>query len=182
MTDRPPLPAAPSPPEQPAERAWLARTREQLRQAAPAFDADGNWRRIAARIQADTAWQAALQRRPAWSLRGWQTLLAYGLGAATAAAVVLILPLQPPGMPAPPPVAPLGAASPAQATDRVVLQVVFQDETKLADMRAILTALDAEIIAGPGKLGVWHIAVPAQLARAARQKLADDPRVDSVSP
>lgn len=179
----PPSADDPLQPGSPAERQWLARSAEQLRQHPPTFDAQANWRRIAARLQAERDWQqattpaTAVRRRVSW----WQALLAYALGAATAAAVALaIVPQQTPEAPAE--VQPLAQSAPAAPAGSVMLQVVFRDDATIGHVRAVLAAQGAQIVAGPGALGVWRVAVPAERAQAARAALTHDPAVQSVAP
>ncbi len=166
----------------PAEQAWLARTRAQLEQATPGFDADGNWQRLSARIQAESFRQGTPRRRASWHWGGWTAWLAYGLGVATTAAVLLVItPLREEGT-GPQTVSPLGEASTPSAPAGRVLQVVFRDEVSLGEVRALLASLDAEVIGGPGRLGVWHVVVPREREQAARQTLRQHPWVESVSP
>ncbi len=168
-------------PDSDAERQWLAKSAEQLRAHPAAFDAAANWQRIATRLQAERDWQQATSahrshRRVSW----WQAVLAYGLGAATAAAVaVAIIPLQTHQAPAE--VQPLGESASAVPAGEVILQVVFRDEATLGHIRALLAAQGAQVVGGPGALGVWRIAVPAARADSVRAALQKDAAVQSVA-
>ncbi|MEO1768012.1 hypothetical protein [Thiobacter aerophilum] len=162
-----------------AERRWLEHTRSQIEAGTPPFDLARNWQRLAARVEAEGDWQRTAQARPPrprfpW----WQALVAYGLGAATAAIVaVSVWPLMPQlgGE-----VEPLGAPATPVAADRVMLQVVFRADATVAQIRAALDQADAEVVGGPGRLGVWRVAVPASRVAAARRSLATQAIVESV--
>jgi hypothetical protein len=162
-----------------AERRWLERTRSQLEAATPPFDEARNWQHLAARIQAETDWQRAVKARlPRSRLAWWQALAAYGLGAATAAVVaVSVLPLMTQRGAE---VEPLGAATSGVAAGMTVLQVVFRDEATAAQIRAVLEQAGAEVVGGPGHLGVWRVAVPASQSAAAKQTLRGNAIVESV--
>lgn len=163
-----------------AERRWLKRTREQLRAATPEFDEARHWQRMSARVQAEKAWRS-LTRRPrvARSSRDvWRALLVYALGAASAAGVILtMIPLPATRVE----VVPLGAPAPAAPANMWVFDVVFRDEATAAQIRAALQDAGAEVVGGPSALGVWRVAVPAERAAQARQRLAAQPAVESVS-
>lgn len=162
-----------------AERRWLERTRRQLEAATPPFDEAANWQRLAARVEAEADWQRAGRTRPVRKpLPWWQALVAYGLGVATAAVVAFaVLPLMPQQGAE---VVPLGAATPGVAAGMTVLQVVFRDEATAAQIRAALDAAGAEVVGGPGRLGVWRVAVPASQSAAAKQTLRGNTIVESV--
>lgn len=184
----PPDPDDPLRPASPQEAAWLARSKAQLQQAPLTFDVAAHWQSIAARLPASPAAAATstspLPQRPhrlrllssRWSawLGGW------ALGAACAAGVIAAVGLHPPGT-APASVQPLSAAS-AVRSDQVLLQVVFADNARIGEIRALLAPLSVQVVAGPGSLGVWRIAVPAAQARAAQRALAASALVESVNP
>lgn len=162
-----------------AERRWLERTRSQLEAATPPFDEAANWRRLMARVQAEAhrpraGWNRPARKRLPW----WQAFVSFGLGAATAAVVaVSVLPLVTQRGAE---VEPLGAATPGVAEGMTVLQVVFRDEATSAQIRAALEQVSGEVVGGPGRLGVWRVAVPAGLSAAAKQKLRANAIVESV--
>lgn len=60
------------------------------------------------------------------------------------------------------------------------LQVVWRDDARVAQIVATLSALDAQVVGGPGRIGVWTIAVPAARGSAALDALTRDPAVQSV--
>jgi hypothetical protein len=180
MTNTPSQPTGERPGASPGEIQWLERIRQQLEGAAPPFDHECNWQRVAARIDAEREWDRAQNRRSHERRPWWWALMAYGMGAATAAILMTVIAPEP--WRADTAVVPLGAEeSTAKAAARVRLQVVFSDQATLAQVRAALSPIDAEIVAGPGRLGVWTIAVPASSADEAEKVLRALPIVESVS-
>jgi hypothetical protein len=180
MTNTPSQPTGERPSASPGEIQWLERIRQQLEDAAPPFDLERNWQRVAARIDAEREWDRAQNRRAHERRPWWWALMAYGMGAATAA--ILMTGVAPEPWRADTAVVPLGAEeSTAKGAARVRLQVVFSDQATLAQVRAALSPIDAEIVAGPGRLGVWTIAVPASSADQAEKVLRALPIVESVS-
>lgn len=111
-------------------------------------------------------------------LAWWQALVAFGFGVATAAVVaVSMLPLVTQRGAE---VEPLGAATPGVAIGMTVLQVVFRDEATSAQIREALEQAGAKVVGGPGRLGVWRVAVPASQSAAAKQMLRGNTIVESV--
>jgi hypothetical protein len=171
-------PTGAAPADDAAERIWLARCAEQLRQAADAFDVQANWLRVAAGVRAQpprtaSRWQRLLHALPR---SAWAAASGFALGAASAAAVVLgvhgALPLGAQVQP----LAERGEVVAAQSR----LQVVWNDDARVAQIAATLSALDAQVVGGPGRIGVWTVSVPAARASAALDALAHDPAVQSV--
>ncbi|MFN3298412.1 hypothetical protein [Caldimonas sp.] len=163
-----------------AERRWLERTRGQLEAATLPFDEAANWRRLVERVEAEAQRPRAGWIRPARKrLPWWQAFVSFALGAATAAVVaVSVLPLVTQRGAE---VEPLGAATPGVAEGMTVLQVVFRDEAMSAQIRAALEQVGGEVVGGPGRLGVWRVAVPAGQSAAAKQTLRANAIVESVS-
>lgn len=173
------------------EAHWLTQTAQQLDEATPPFDAAANLRRVHARIQAEGRPLAPPGQPREWrSVRGlagwwrtlWPPILAYGLGAATAAWVLTVgLPIAPshPGAA----VVPLGGSeAPAVQAETVRLQVVFRNTASAEQIRALLVPLSAQVVAGPSRLGVWELVVPASQARAAVHTLRASTLVEHVAP
>jgi anti-sigma factor RsiW len=61
------------------------------------------------------------------------------------------------------------SGTPAASGD--LLQVVFKPDAAERDIRGLLTSVDAELVGGPGALGVYTIRVPAGRADAAAAAL-----------
>jgi hypothetical protein len=180
MTNIPSQQTDERPSDGPGEIQWIERMRRQLEGAAPPFDRERNWQRLAARIDAEREWSRAQSHRPHERKPWWWALVAYSLGAATAAILMTVVAPEPWHTDAA--VMPLGADKTTTHADaRVRLQVVFSDQATLAQVRAALSPIDAEIVAGPGRLGVWFIAVPASHVDEAEKVLRALPIVESVS-
>jgi hypothetical protein len=64
--------------------------------------------------------------------------------------------------------APLSGQPPASGE---LLQVVFKADATERDIRGLLASVDAELVGGPGALGVYTIRVPAGRADAAAAAL-----------
>lgn len=150
------------------EAEWLARTRSQLSEATPPFDATAHWARVRARIPFENR-----APRPRWPF--WRFFFAYGLGAATAAAITLAVL---PRTELPASVAPLGVVAPARR--EAMLQVVFHDQASVGEVRALLHRLGADVVSGPGSLGVWKITVARDEIDAAVRALSNHPTVAEV--
>jgi hypothetical protein len=60
------------------------------------------------------------------------------------------------------------------------LQVVFRPTARVAEIEALLGSLGLEVVAGPGALGVWVVAVAPTDAERVRQALQQAAAVQSV--
>jgi hypothetical protein len=75
-----------------------------------------------------------------------------------------------------------GNTGTAGAAGGALLQVTFKPAVSEAQIRALLVELHAEVVSGPGALGVYTVRVPAGQGRQALQKLQrESARVDSVN-
>ncbi|WP_240098126.1 hypothetical protein [Thermomonas flagellata] len=157
--------------------ALARRLRQHWDSATPRLDQRAAWRRLQAQLPPPRRrwldWQAL-----------WRPALTFAGGMACA---VLVLALLPGRTPAPPPAqdfAPLSAPAnaPAAGTDRVQLQVAFASEARIAEVNALLQALDAAIVAGPSALGLYTVAVARPRAPQTLDALRASPLVDSADP
>lgn len=163
-----------------ADAAFDARLRSALGGAPPGFDVRRHYRRVQGGMQATEPLRR--RERPArWRAvlaRAWGPAAAFALGAAC----TLVLMPRMGFAPAAPVtiVEPLGEAADAAGKAERVLQVRFHDAADLSAVRAALRAVDAEVIGGPGALGVWRLRVPAAQARHSLRVLAAHPAVLEV--
>jgi hypothetical protein len=64
----------------------------------------------------------------------------------------------------------------------VQLSVVFKDTATAFQMRTLLDSLQAQIVGGPGAIGVWVIAIPKENLTKAAQAMSQAPFVESATP
>ena len=166
-----------------AERAWLTRLREQVRE--PLYDrtaqpsASAGLDTLMSRIHAEHSGKV-VPLRSRQAIRGtgprWFPA-AMGLAASIilVQAVVLGALL---GQPARDTLAPLSGGAAATGT---LLQMTFKPTATEARMRQALAAVQGEMVSGPGALGVYTVRVPEGQGPAAQQILqADRATVESV--
>jgi hypothetical protein len=143
--------------EKPARHAEFdAALRNALQSGAPDFDVESHYARLAARLPRHARrarpWRALLQ--PQWLGPG-----AFALGAVCA---MLLTPTIIPVEPATPvAVEPLGSASHIGAEQRLV-QLRLRPDMTVGALQALLSQANAEVVAGPGALGIWQLRVPAE--------------------
>lgn len=59
----------------------------------------------------------------------------------------------------------------AASVEGTLLQITFRPDAREADLRAVLSSVQAEIVSGPGALGVYTIEVPSENSRSALAQL-----------
>lgn len=188
-----------------SEMAWVAQTQAQLAQAAPAFDVQSGWQRVQGRLdtpgafaqQANTA-QAARPHRPRgiinWIksqararldklIRMWQKPVVAVMGSAMiigqmgilAAVVRYTYNVEPQ----------VAMVSPASGSkvdpDSVVLAIVFKDKVTARQMQQLLGSVQAQVVGGPGAIGVWEVAVPKDKLAEAMKLFGSSKLIDSVT-
>lgn len=159
-----------------AEVAWLRRLREQVRE--PLYDslvqpsASAGLDALMARIRAEQSGKV-VPLRPAQTTRRsaprWFPA-AMGLAASIILAQALVLGLLV-GQPGKDALAPLSGGAAVAGT---LLQMTFKPGATEARMRQALAAVQGEMVAGPGALGVYTVRVPEGQGLVALQKLQDD--------
>lgn len=151
-----------------------------LQVAPPHYDTHAHFERVLLRLpgrpRASSAAQhsAARSRAKGW----WDTLLGFGLGAATATALAwVLLPavnLEPAGT-----VEPLGQAT---LPDSALVRVRVRDDLSMGTWQQTLRNLQADVVGGPGALGLWTLRIPAEHRDRALQHLSTHPAVLQVVP
>lgn len=165
-----------------ADAALDASLRAALTHDPPGFDPKAHYQRIQGRVASarPRGWQDRWPRW-LWAFRqAWVPAVSFGLGAACAA--VLMVALAPQWLHPAAPIEPLGQAQSEVPAAEVVLQVRFRDDATLSALRAALRAADAQVIGGPGALGIWRIRVPAEAEKHSLRLLAANPIVLEVNP
>lgn len=151
-----------------------------LRATPPHYDADAHFERVLLRLPGRPLVSNHAQHRTLGPRgRGWwDTLLGFGLGAATAAALAwVLLPavnLEPAGT-----VEPLGHPAPA---DQALVRVRVRDDLPMGVWQQTLQSLHADVVGGPGALGLWTLRIPAEHRDRALQHLSTHPAVLQVVP
>jgi anti-sigma factor RsiW len=149
-----------------AEAAWLRQLDELMRAATPLPDEAPGFERFRQQLAAGRRVVPAPRRGFRWPQ--W-----FAPAFAVAATLVIvqtgvIVYLLTPGNDR---LGTLSAPQPAASEGRL-LQVTFKPQATEAQLRALLNTAGAEIVSGPGALGVYVIAVPTDRAEAARAVLA----------
>jgi hypothetical protein len=156
-----------------AELAWLRTTAAQARANAEEWGSEAGLGELMARIEAErrlAASQAAAAAAPA-SWLAWLGLLAprrpaLALGVAavvlTQAAIIGSLLTR-----APAEQEPLAGGVAVPLRDSVVFSIAFKPGAREAELRTLLDAAGAQVVAGPSALGLWRVAVPKARADAA---------------
>lgn len=165
------------------ELRWLTLTREQLRQSVPAVDPEAGWHELLARIEAAPR-PASASTGVASPASPWEAFLAWWSRPALAMAMTLVVLMQSAALwwlwpSAGGEVRPMSSPT-STITGQVVLQLVFQDQASVAQVRAALVQVQAQVVDGPGALGVWRVAVPARAASQALATLRAHPSVEQV--
>jgi hypothetical protein len=66
--------------------------------------------------------------------------------------------------------------------DSVVLAIVFKDKTTVKQMNQLLASVQAQVVGGPGAIGVWEVAVPKDKLAEAMKLFGSSKLLESVAP
>lgn len=180
----------PEHPEFQHELNWLALTRQQLRQATPQIDPEAGWHELLARIDAQPKAHAAplVEKRPSLLAMCLSWLSSPAL--ATSLAVLAVVQSLALWMvwPSESSVRLMSSAAPsasqASASPTITLQIAFHDKATVAQVRAALSSVNAQLTQGPSALGIWQAQVPVMSAPALQSlvvKLQSQAAVESVA-
>jgi hypothetical protein len=78
-------------------------------------------------------------------------------------------------------VIPASGSKAALPENSVMVQVVFKDNTSVADIRKLLDLSGAQIIGGPSALGVWEVQIEKAKQTAAIEQISKSKAVESIS-
>jgi hypothetical protein len=174
------------------ELAWVELTQVQLSAATPAFDTQAGWKKmefqinqtmkprksvsqiIQGLIKAKFATLIDLWRRPMVGVLASAMIVAQmGLLAALVRYVGhsgtqenLVVP----------------ASGASQVQGTAMFSVVFKDSATSKDIRELLDANQAQVIGGPGAIGVWVISVPKEKLTQAAKAFAKSAIIESAEP
>jgi hypothetical protein len=179
------------------EMAWVQRTQEHLAQSSPAFDAQAGWQRMQNRLATPSPasapqrernvlqWiKAQFRARVERLVRLWQKPIV----AATASAMIIgqmgllaaVVRYTYNVEPQAAVVAPASGSKTGQ--DTVVLALVFKDKATAEQMRKLLDSVQAQVVGGPGAIGVWEVAVPKDKLNEAMKAFNTSKILESVTP
>lgn len=149
-----------------AELEWLREVRDQTRSSVPDFAPEPGLQRLMEKIRAERKIAKPVRRFwPRFELNGWSPAMGF-------AAVLIVLQAVVIG----------GLLTRSEGTHQTLsgrgagiegtrLQLTFRPDAREADLRAALVSVQAEIVAGPGALGVYTIVVPPENAKSALAQL-----------
>ncbi len=148
-----------------AEAAWLARLDEDLRAATPLPESDPGFEKFMQRLEAQRAPNVVAMRRrekPRWFVPA--LALAATLLVVQAGVIGVLMHERDARL--------TTLSAPPAAVEGARLQVTFRPEATEAQIRAVLAEVGAQIVGGPGALGVYTLAVAPETLAAARERLA----------
>ena len=185
------------------ELQWVEKTQAQMEQSLPRIDLEAGWLHLAGKLKAAADPQHArnvapdqssnkivqwikdfIQMRIEGLLNLWRKPAVVVLGSALivgqmgmlAAVVKKMYTVETAGIAIP------ASGSKGAASDQViVVQVIFKDNTKVADIRKLLDASGAQIIGGPSAIGVWEVQIDKSKQTAAIDQISKSKTVESIS-
>lgn len=185
------------------EMAWVERTQQHLDQTSPVFDAQAGWQRMQGRMDAET--EKVIASPPAstmrsrsvvqWvksqfrdridnAIRWWQKPAVAVLASAMIVGQMGLLAIvvrnyynveSQAAIVAP-------ASGEKSLPNSITLAVVFKDKATLKQVNHLLGSVQAQVVGGPGAIGVWEIAVPKDRLNEAMKVFGDSKIVESVAP
>lgn len=185
------------------EMAWVERTQQHLTQTSPVFDTQAGWQRMQGRM--DAAIENVVASPPAaptrsrsvvqWvksqfrdridnAIRWWQKPVVAVLASAMIAGQMGLLAVVVRNyynvLPQAAIVAP--ASGEKGLPDSITLAVVFKDNSTLKQVHQLLGSVQAQVVGGPGAIGVWEVAVPKDRFNEAMKAFATSEIVVSAAP
>lgn len=185
------------------EMAWVERTQQHLAQTSPVFDAQAGWQRMKGRL--DTATEKVVGSPPAaptrprnvvqWvksqfrdridnAIRWWQKPVVAVLASAMIVGQMGILAVVVRNFynVAPQAAIVVPASGEKSLPDSITLAVVFKDKATLKQVNHLLGSVQAQVVGGPGAIGVWEIAVPKDRLNEAMKVFGASEIVASAAP
>lgn len=185
------------------EMAWVERTQQHLAQISPIFDAQAGWQRMQDRLNAVA--EKVIVSPPTSSIRSrnvvqwvkslfrdqvdkaigwWQKPIVAALASAMivgqmgllAAVVRHIYNV------APQAAIIIPASGEKGLPNSITLAVVFNDKATLTQVQQLLGSMQAQVVGGPGAIGVWEIAVPKERLNEAMKVFGASAIVESATP
>jgi hypothetical protein len=185
------------------EMAWVERTQQHLTQNSPVFDAQAGWQRMQGRMDAET--EKVIVSPPASTMRSrsvvqrvkslfrdrvdkaidwWQKPIVAALASAMIVGQMGLLAIVVRNYynvaPQTAIVAP--ASGEKGLPDSITLAVVFNNKATLTQVQQLLGSVQAQVVGGPGAIGVWEIAVPKDKLNEAMKVFRDSNIVESANP
>ncbi len=189
------------------EMQWVEKTQKQMSQALPHMDINAGWEQLSGQLTdkaSPEAPAAPLAEVDPLSIMGkavrwaserirklmnglldlWRKPAVVVLGSAMivsqmgllAAVVKKMYTTETTGMAIP------ASGSKSAASDQVVMiQVVFKDQTSVADIRKLLETSGAQIVGGPSAIGVWEVQIEKLKQTATIDQISTSKHVESIS-
>jgi hypothetical protein len=185
------------------EMAWVERTQQHLAQTSPAFDAQAGWQRMQGRLDAASEkvvvpgpaaparprgvvqWiKSQFRARVDKTIRWWQKPAVAAMASAMiigqmgllAAVVRYTYNVEPQSAIVAP------ASGEKGLPDSIVLAMVFKDTATLKQVQQLLASVQAQVVGGPGAIGVWEVAVPKDKLNEAMKVFGTSKIVESAAP
>lgn len=148
------------------ELAWLREVRQQTQSNVPDFLPDSGLQQLMEKIRAEqrTAKQAP-RLWPRFELNWWSPAMGFAAILIVLQAVVIG------GLLTRGDETHHTLSGRAASVEGTLLQITFRPDAREADLRAVLSSVQAEIVSGPGALGVYTIEVPSENSRSALAQL-----------
>lgn len=185
------------------EMAWIERTQQHLAQTSPVFDAKAGWQRM--QVHMDATAEKVVVSAPAaptrphnivhWvksqfrahidkTIHWWQKPVVAALASAMiigqmgllAAVVSYIYKIEKQAAVV------MSASGNKSLPNSIALAVVFSDKATLPQVQQLLGSVQAQVVGGPGAIGVWEIAVPKDRLTEAMQVFGASEIVESAAP
>lgn len=191
------------------EMQWVEKTQAQMERALPHLNLDAGWQHLTTKLEDSSAPASAsaisraatpaqdasrnkaaswiktfIQKRIEGLLNLWRKPAVVVLGSAMivgqmgmlAAVIKKMYTVETAGV-----AIPASGAKGAASDQVVVVQVIFKDNTKVADIRKLLAASGAQIIGGPSAIGVWEVQIDKSMQTAAIDQISKSKTVESIS-
>jgi hypothetical protein len=179
------------------EMAWVALSQAQLSAATPAFDVQAGWKNMETQLDQHTTQtaptprknlgdllQALAQAKFGMLIEFWRRpmvgVLASGMIVAQMGLLAALVRYTGHSGTQENVVVPASGAS--SVAGAVLFSVVFKDAASSKEIRELLEANQAQVVGGPGAIGVWVISVPKEKLLDAAKAFVKSPIVESAEP
>lgn len=157
-----------------AERGWLESVREHIKHDTALPDENAGLDKLMARIHGEQSGKVVSLQASRWQRAAFAVAATVLLAQAAVIGVMFKHQQQESS------IAPL--AGQTQAVGGATLQVTFRESATEAEIRTALIGANAEIVGGPGALGIYTVRVMSGQREAAVDKLRKSAAVESVTP
>lgn len=160
-----------------AERGWLESVRDHIKHDTDLPDENAGFDKLMARIHGEQSGKVVSLHASRW--QRWERAI-FAVAATVVFAQAAVIGVMFKHQQQETSIAPL--SGPTQAVGGATLQVTFRESATEAEIRAALIGANAEIVGGPGALGIYTVRVMSGPREAAVEKLRKSAAVESVTP